>query len=147
MTAQEILKDKIAIMVGAEKDFRLVGLKLFEHQFFDLQSFYRRPHPIDEYDTQPMSLRDMVFYHFKTDCQPPNRPHDALDDATWTFRVFEEGYCRDVGPYHNFLNANGEFKPDFSDVPNLKKMEKKGLKYCSFKKQFVSLSCNCVSCV
>lgn len=142
----EILNNKFSIMVGAEKDFRLVGLKLSDHLFFDLQSFYRRPHPTDEFSTQPMSLRDMVYYHFRTDCQPPNRSHDALDDATWTFRVFEEGYCKDVGPYHSFLNAKGEFQPDFSTVPNLKKMQKKGLKYCSFKKDFVPLTCNCVTC-
>jgi len=142
----EILKNKFSIMVGAEKDFRLVGLCVGDYDFFDLQQFYRRPHPTDLFSTQPMSLRDMVYFHFKVDCQPPNRPHSALDDATWTFRVFEEGYCKDTGPYHNFLNDKGEFKPDFSKAENLKKLERSGLKYCKYHDNFVPLSCACVSC-
>ncbi|CAL8128674.1 unnamed protein product [Orchesella dallaii] len=136
-----LIASKYMITVAGENDFRSLNLRYNEFRVFDLQSFYRRPNPY-EIDSSPMSLRDMYFYHFKEDCQPPGKPHDDETDARATMRVFREGYIKTA----KFCNSNGIFDPDFSSVPNLRKNEQKGLQYCKFASSFVPIGCECVLC-
>jgi len=59
---------------------------------FDLQTFYRRPDPKNEFNHSPMSLRDMYFLHFQEAIQEST--HDAATDSYATMRVFKEGFLK-----------------------------------------------------
>jgi hypothetical protein len=39
-----------------------------------------------------MSLRDINYFHFMSDCQDETQPHNALIDAQSTIKVFGDGY-------------------------------------------------------
>jgi len=86
------LKEKLVITVAGQNDFYCLEVERDDMGgHFDLQSFYRRPSPEVSDDTQPMSLRDIYFYHFGEDCQK-HKPHSAVKDAEFTMRIFLEGY-------------------------------------------------------
>jgi len=153
-----LLRDKLVVVVGGEKDFRALGLRMSQFQTFELQNVYFRnvlKQNIDEcacvdaqlcdcYVTEPMSLRDMYFYHFKQDAQRAS--HSALGDAQATMRVFTEGYVplklrSGEDPMSRSLRENRMFDSSI----NLKRMEKAGFLYCETVGDFVC-GCKCLKC-
>jgi DNA polymerase III epsilon subunit-like protein len=119
---KSVLCGKLVITVNGQNDFNC--LELEDDDFadtFDLQGFYRRPHPDRIGDTQPMSLRDIFFFHFNVDCQDETQPHNALIDAISTIKVFRDGYQplkRKSSCRHERGNVEGI---DFSHAVKLKK--------------------------
>jgi len=154
-----LLKDKLVVVVAGENDFRsLGGMRMSEFNTLELQQVYFRSKlkshlnecacQADEicncYVTEPLSLRDMYFYHFREDIQ--RGAHTSLADATSTIRVFREGYV----PLK--LSANeSPLKVGFTEVGmfdnavNLKRLEKNGERFCKTEDKFVK-GCTCDAC-
>jgi hypothetical protein len=117
-----VLRGKLVITVNGQNDFNCLELKDddFPDTFY-LQGFYRRPHPDRIGDTQPMSLRDMYYFHFMSDCQDETQPHNALIDARSTIKVFRDRYQplkRNSSSHGERGNVEGV---DFADAVKLKK--------------------------
>lgn len=108
-----LFNKKIILTVGGNKDFRSLDLDANEFNTFDLQSFYNRTDPNNPAQQQGMSLRDIMFYHFKSDCQ--KGVHSALQDARNTHTCFFGGYVQDK----RFWNNDGLKDICFNDVVNL----------------------------
>lgn len=146
---KDAIGTKTVITVAGQNDFESLEnnsknpTRLYDDTF-DLQSFYRRPSKNDPYGTEPMSLRDICFHHFKEDIQF-KKPHNVIDDAKNTMRAFLEGYI----PWkivHGNPSIRGNVENcDFSEVPNLKKYAEKGEFYCKPSNDFKK-DCPCDYC-
>lgn len=137
------------ITIAGQNDFESLdtdkkeGDSLYESTF-DLQEFYRRPSKVDPYGTEPMSLRDIFFFHFKEDIQF-KKPHSALEDAKNTMKIFLEGYIPWKIVHGNPLVRRNVENLDFSNVPYLKKYEEIGKYYCKPSREFKE-KCPCAYC-
>lgn len=146
---KKFLKDKLVITCDGVNDFYSMDIEDDDYSAtFDLQSFFRRPHPECPGQTQPMSLRDMYFFNFKEDFQH-EKPHDCTKDAVATIKVFnayrkikKSGY----GGVHGDPSCRENVEDyDFSHTPNLKSKEKKVFFYCKTNKVFKN-GCECEYC-
>jgi len=136
----KIFKNKIVVTVGGHADFRALDLDIMEHMTFDLQSFYNRTDPNNIQQQQGMSLRDIFFFHFGTDCQKGE--HSALQDAKNTHKCFMDGYTKEK----SLWSSTGKQCYDFSDQVNLNSKEKHNkLTFCSTLNLF-SKNCKCTEC-
>lgn len=141
---------KTVITVAGQNDFE--SLESTRHAFdsslyedtFDLQEFYRRPSKNDPFGTEPMSLRDICFYHFKEDIQF-SKPHDVIDDAKNTMRAFLEGYIPWKMVNGNPMVRRNIENVDFQSVPNLKRYEEQNKYYCKPSNEFRE-NCPCNYC-
>ncbi|OXA41479.1 hypothetical protein Fcan01_23634 [Folsomia candida] len=142
---KKVIDKKLVITVAGQGDLSCMDIERDDcGELFDVQCYYRRPNPDVSDETQPMSLRDIYFYHFKEDCQF-QKPHNAVTDAICTMRIFLEGYIPLkeksglVGVRHNM----GEV--DFSDAIKLKNMDKLQKRYCKPSNEF-RVGCQCEYC-
>ncbi|OXA40896.1 hypothetical protein Fcan01_24195 [Folsomia candida] len=142
---KKAIDKKLIITVAGQGDLSCIDIERDDYgELFDVQCYYRRPNPDVSGETQPMSLRDIYFYHFKEDCQF-QKPHNAVTDAICTMRIFLEGYIPLkqksglVGVRHNM----GEV--DFSDAIKLKDMDKLQERFCKPNNEF-RVGCQCEYC-
>ena len=114
---KEFVGSKLLVGVALENDLRSLNLDPNQvMKTFDLQTFYRRPDPKNEFSHSPMSLRDMYFLHFQEDIQEGT--HDAATDSYATISVFKEGFLKIHGG-RTFLLFSEE------DAPNLNSRDRK----------------------
>jgi hypothetical protein len=140
MAVEKILRNKIVLTVGGDKDFRSINLESSEFLSFDLQTFYYRHDPNNYGNHQGLSLRDMFYYHFKKDIQQGQ--HCCLADAKNTYTTFMYGYIKGGT---SFWNAIGLKIIDFDKQINLNAQEKKKLLWCETMKAF-GRRCGCLNC-
>lgn len=132
----QLFGKKIHITCGGACDYRYLEQCPSFFKSFDLQGFYMRRSIENPQKTEPMSLRDIYFYHFKVDFQ--RGAHDCSKDAKATMKVFTEGYRR--------LDRSKNYLDEFTDSPNLKKLAKKSLFWCLRLQQFAR-KCSCKECL
>jgi len=114
---KKLVASNLLVEVALGNDIR--SLDLDPNQImntFDLQIFYRRPDPTNEYNHTPMSLRDMYYMDFEEDIQEGK--HNAATDSYATMRVFKEGFLK-IHKKRAYVLFSEE------DAPNLSKRDKK----------------------
>lgn len=117
-TVRKLLKGKLVVTVGGDKDFASLGLDTWDFETFDLQDhfFATKSTPKGEI-REPLSLRSLSLFYLGYN--PQEHFHDSAADALATMRIFKL-YC-DLKTTEDPMNVDSKYNSllSYNHIPRI----------------------------